>query len=315
MQIGINLTYCLFIYFKMNISHLSLFVQVAKTQNISQAGKTLNLSAAVASAYINKLEASLGVTLLHRTTRNVSLTDEGERFLPHALSILESIDNAKGAVGKGARTPHGTLKVTAPASFGRMHIIPGLVGFRERYPKLEIELRLSDTIVDLVEGGFDIAIRNAVLADSSLKAKKLAKDTRKIVASPKYIEKFGEPHSPQDLKNHQCLPLIGLENWQFDTPNGPTTIKIASSLRMDNGEAVRDACAQGLGITISSAWCCYDKLQSGELIEVLKKYPLHHETNIWALYANTHIVSPKIRVFIDYFADYFSNELKWGNLS
>ena len=172
----------------MNIEHLKLFVRIASTANISLAGRELNISPAVASAHIGKLEDTLGVRLIHRTTRKVSLTDEGKQFLPHAQEVLDSIETAQAAVGSGAQTPQGTLRVTAPASFGRMHLVPAINEFLKQYPKLNIDFRFSDSILDVVEGGFDVAIRDAELKDSNLHAKKLADDKRIIVASKSYIE-------------------------------------------------------------------------------------------------------------------------------
>ena len=209
----------------MNIEHLKLFMRVATTNNISMTGKELGLSPAVASAGINKLEEELGVRLIHRTTRKVSLTEEDVAFLPHAEDVLSSIETARASVGAGNALPNGNLRVTAPSSFGRMHLMPALTGFLSRYPDLSIDLRLTNTIVDLVEGGFDIAIRNADLKNSTLIARKMATDNRIVFASPEYLAKFGEPSTVHDLRNHQCIAIAGHENWVFETPDGHLNIK------------------------------------------------------------------------------------------
>lgn len=295
----------------MNIDHLKLFARLAATHNISKAGQALGLSPAVSSAYISKLEEGLGVRLVHRTTRKVSLTQEGLAFLPHAEEVLSSIDAAKASVGVGRASPSGTLRVSAPASFGRMHLVPALKGFLAQYPDLNIDCRLSDSIIDLVEGGFDIAIRDAELNDSSLIARKLAPDKRIVCASPEYINQYGDPKSPQDLRNHQCITLMGLESWSFETPNGQQKIKAKGNFRTDNGEAVRDACVSGLGITLSSTWSIYQHLKSGELVEILKETPLVSNTSIWAVYPSSRLLAPKVRVFIDYFASYYGNPPYW----
>ena len=297
----------------MNIEHLRLFVRVANIHNISQAGQELGLSPAVASAYLNKLEIALGTRLIHRTTRKVSLTEDGVIFLPHAEDVLASIEAAQAAVGQGNHSPTGTLRITAPASFGRMHIMPQMKNFMQTYPNLNIDCRFSDTIVDLVEGGFDIAIRNADLKNSSLIARKLAPDQRILCASPKYITQFGEPLTPQELQQHQCLTLAGLDNWHFKMPNGETTIKIRSKFRTDNGEAVREACVQGLGITINSTWSAYEYLERGELIHILTNYPLISGTAIWAVYPSSRQIAPKVRAFIDYFAKAYGDQPYWDN--
>lgn len=217
----------------MNIEHLRLFVRLASTHNISQAGQELGLSPPVASMHISKLEESLGARLVHRTTRKVSLTEEGMAFLPHAEEVLQSVDAARASVGSAAGgLPQGTLRITAPASFGRMHLIPALKGFLAQYPDLSVDIRLTDSIIDLVEGGFDVAIRNAELQDSSLIARKLAVDKRIMCASPDYLSAYGIPASPQELKTHLCINQAGLEGWSFTTPDGVQNIKIKGNIRL-----------------------------------------------------------------------------------
>jgi len=295
----------------MNIEHLKLFIRIAAKQNISLAGHELGLSAAVASTHINKLEQNIGVRLIHRTTRKVSLTEEGHAFLPHAEDVLASVEAAQASVGAGNTSPSGTLRVAAPASFGRMHLLPALSGFFTKYPDLKIDLKLSDTIIDLVEGGFDIAIRNSALKDSSLIARKLAPDTRILCSSPSYIAQYGEPKSPEDLNHHRCITLMGLDNWAFKSTNKPLNIKVKGSLRTDNGEAVRDACINGMGITINSKWSAYQALNSGQLVEVLKSFPLNSNSAIWAVYPSSRLLAPKVRAFIDYYAEQFGDSPYW----
>ncbi len=295
----------------MNVEHLKLFVRLAITCNISQAGFDLGLSPAVASSYISKLEEGLGVRLVYRTTRRVSLTEEGMAFLPYAEEVLSSIEAARSSIGLGQSLPVGTLRITAPASFGRMHLIPALEGFMAAYPDIKVDCRLSDAIFDLVEGGFDVAIRNAELKNSSLVARKLTNDERVLCTSPQYIEKYGIPTCPKDLLNHKTVLLTGFEHWTFETPNGAMTIKPHGHLRVDNGEAVRDACVHGLGITTSSKWCIYKHLASGELVQILDNYPIISDTAIWAVYPSSRLLAPKVRRFIDYFADYFGEIPDW----
>lgn len=297
----------------MNVEHLKLFVRLAATHNISRAGQELDLSPAVASSHIGKLEEGLGIRLVHRTTRKVSLTEEGMAFLPHAEEVLASVEAARASVGAGELLPKGVLRVTAPASFGRMHLIPLLKGFLLQYPDLSMDLRLTDSIVDLVEGGFDIAIRNAALKDSSLIARKLAPDHRIVCASPGYLAEFGEPQSPKELESHQCLNLMGLDGWTFNTPEGPLSIKAKGKFRTDLGEAMRDACINGLGISINATWSVYDQLQKGELVQILKAYPLVSDAAIWAVYPSSRLLAPKVRAFIDYFAQSFGDSPYWDN--
>ncbi|WP_144213052.1 LysR family transcriptional regulator [Shewanella donghaensis] len=295
----------------MNIEHLKLFVRLSNTFNISVAGQELGLSPAVASSHINKLEDALGVRLVHRTTRKVSLTEEGVAFLPHAEEVLASVEAARSSVGAGSVMPTGTLRVSVPASFGRLHLIPALETFMAAYPSLTVDCRFSDSIIDLVEGGFDIAIRNAELKDSTLVARKLAPDHRIVCASPQYLAKFGKPTSPEDILNHQFICLSGFDSWHFKTEKGEVTIKPKGNFKGDNGEAVRDACAHGLGLTVTSTWCSYEQLKNGELIEVLEDYPLISDSAIWAVYPTSRLLAPKVRAFIDYFANYYGSPAYW----
>jgi DNA-binding transcriptional LysR family regulator len=210
-------------------------------------------------------------------------------------------------VGIGQSLPIGTLRVAAPASFGRMHLLPALTDFLARYPDLKVDLKLSDTIVDLVEVEFDIDLRNSELKDSTLIPRKLAADNRILCASPAYLAKYGEPGSPADLKFHQCITLMGLDNWGFHSAKGPIKIKAKGHFRTDNGEAIRDAYINGLGITIGSKWSVYQHLAQGELIEILKNHPLVSNTAIWAVYPSSQLLAPKVRAFIDYFMMYFGS--------
>ena len=295
----------------MNVEHIKLFVRIASTRNISRAGQELGLSPAVASAHINKLEEALGVRLIHRTTRKVSLTEEGKAFLPHSEDVLASVNAARASVGAGSSSPSGTLRVSAPASFGRMHLLPALEGFFASYPDLIVDLKLSDTIIDLVEGGFDVAIRNSALKDSSLIARRLAPDNRILCASPGYLAKHGEPKSPQELSRHQCITLMGLDNWAFQTESGQLNIKVKGNFRTDNGEAIRDACVNGLGITVNSNWSAYQHFKNGSLVQILKDYPLISKTAIWAVYPSSRLLAPKVRAFIDYFSELFGDIPYW----
>ncbi|MCL9774219.1 LysR family transcriptional regulator [Vibrio methylphosphonaticus] len=295
----------------MNIEHLRLFLRIASTHNISQAGNELGLSAPVASMHINKLEESIGARLIHRTTRKVSLTEEGETLLPYAEEIISTVDAAQATVGSGKVCPKGTVRITAPASFGRMHLMPALKGFLAQYPELSVDIRLSDSMVDLVEGGFDVAIRNADLKDSTLIAKKLASDKRIMCASPDYIATHGTPTHPSELKQHTCINHAGLESWTFDTPEGVQHVKVKGKIKVDHGEAVRDAAVDGMGIAMCATWIAYQHLRDGSLVQVLDEYALIDNSAIWAVYPSSRLLAPKVRAFIDYCSEYYGNPPYW----
>lgn len=298
----------------MNIEHIRLFVRVAALNNISLAGKELGLSPAVSSAHMNKLEDALGVRLIHRTTRRVSLTGEGEAFLPHAIDLLDNVETARASVGAGKVSPQGKLRIAASASFGRMHLIPALNKFLLQYPALKVDMYLSDSVMDMVEGGFDVAIRDAELSDSSLIARKLAPVSRILCASPDYIKTYGEPKKPEDLAQHQCVNLIGVASWGFETPAGPVNVKTKNVVATDHGESARDVAVNGMGITLCSTWCCYQHIARGDLIQVLKDFPLLSNTAIWAVYPSSRLLAPKVRVFIDYCIECFGDEPYWDTI-
>lgn len=295
----------------MRHEHLQLFVRIAMLSNISRAGKELGLSPAAASAQIHKLEQDLGTRLFHRTTRQVSLTEDGEAFLPHAEAVLATADAARASVGGAGSSPSGTLRISAPASFGRMHLMPAMPGFLSAYPRLRVDCRFSDSIVDLVEGGFDLAIRNAVLTSSSLVARKLSPDRRILCASPKYLAQFGEPGTPSDLVSHQCLILAGWDRWVFESEQGLVEIKVQGRFKTDNGEALRDACVGGIGISINSIWSAYQHLEDGSLVHILKNHAVVSDAAIWAVYPSARQVPPKVKVLVDYLAESFSNRPSW----
>ncbi|MEL6881765.1 MAG: LysR family transcriptional regulator, partial [Cyanobacteria bacterium J06607_10] len=191
----------------MDILSLRLFIRIAELGGVTAAANDLSLSPASASARLVKLEEIVGFRLFNRTTRAVSLTTDGELFLPFAQQTLETLEAGLNAVRGQEESVQGLLRMAMPGSFGRMYIIPLLVEFQERYPRVTLDLRLSDEVLDVVEGAYDLIIRNAPLADSSLIVRKLAPDRRILVASPRYLKQCGVPITPDDLAAHQCVTL------------------------------------------------------------------------------------------------------------
>lgn len=200
----------------MDTNTLRLFVLAADKLNISAAGRQLGLSPSVASAWISKLEKSIGADLLHRSTRKVMLSTEGTEFLPYARDIVAREDAARAALGQGGAQIAGTLRFTAPSIFSQAYIAPILPDFMASHPNLRLELRLSDKQYDLIDGSFDLALRNAVLKDSSLRGRKLADDTRILCASPAYLEKNGLPETPDDLSQHQIIALGNTDSHRIE---------------------------------------------------------------------------------------------------
>lgn len=292
----------------MDILSLRLFLRVAERGSLTASARDLSLSLASASARLAKLEALLGFQLFNRTTRAVALTTDGAAFLKYVAQMLETLDAGISAVSGKDEEAKGVLRMAMPGSFGRMHIIPLLGEFQKTYPSVTLDLSLSDEFINIVEGGYDLSIRNAPLVDSNFVAKKLASDQRLLVASPSYLKKYGTPSTIDDLKQHQYVILAGSNQVKFDNGNSFT---ISTAYSINDGEAMRSLIEQGLGIGIKSLWNASESLQSGRLVQVLPEYPLITESSIWALYPKGRIVIPKVRVMIDFLLKQFSPVPPW----
>ena len=300
----------------LNLIDVSLFVRVCATRNLSAAGREFSLSPAASSARIAQLEHQLGARLLHRTTRQIALTMEGEIFLGHAQQLLHAAELATASVGHAHRQPEGLLRVAASASFGRLHIVPALADFLKAYPNIQIDLRLSDTLIDLAANGIDVAIRIGELKDSTLVAKKLAPNRLLVCASPAYLAEHGTPTHPNDLSHHQCIVLNGRHHWKFEpgqtaTPGDSINVRVAGRLTCDSGEVLRDAALSGLGISMHSTWAVADDINNGSLVPVLANFPIAEKMSVWAVYINKNFVPPKTQAFIDFFAQRFGETPYW----
>jgi DNA-binding transcriptional LysR family regulator len=296
---------------RLDLLDVSLFVRAAQLANVSAAGREFGLSAAVASARLASLERVLGARLLHRTTRRISLTQDGEVFMTRAVALLDAAEAARASVGRAQAGPQGRLRVTMPSSFGRQHVSPVIAAFLRRYPGVSVDLHLTDQVVDLVDAGVDVAIRIGVLKDSSLVARRLAVNRRVICCAPAYLEAHGTPLHPADLANHECVILGDQRDWAFITPAGPLTVRVDGRLVTDNGEVIRDALLAGFGIALKSTWDAAPGLRSGQLVTVLDSYPLAEASAIWAVYPSRAFVPPKTRAFIDFLAEHFGDPPYW----
>jgi DNA-binding transcriptional LysR family regulator len=296
---------------RLDLLDVGLFMRAAALANLSAAAREFGLSPAVASARIAGLERMLGTRLLHRTTRRVSVTQEGEIFAAHARELLDAAEAARASVGRARAHPHGRLRVTMPSSLGRQHISPLIAAFLRAYPGVTVELRMTDQIVHLVDEGIDLAIRIGALKDSTLVARKLASNRRVLCASPAYLAAHGTPRHPADLAGHECVILADQRDWSFVTPTGVIDVRVSGRLVTDNGEVIRDALAAGIGIGLKSTWSVAPLLASGELVTVLDDYPLAQTVAIWAVYPSRAFVPPKTLAFIDFLAAQFGEPPYW----
>lgn len=292
----------------MDILSLRLFLRIAELGGVSAAARDLSLSAASASARLVKLEEAVGFRLFNRTTRAVSLTTDGEAFLPYAQQTIETLEAGLSEVRGQRAQVQGLLRMTMPGSFGRMYIIPILAEFQALHPLVSIDLRLSDEVLDVVEGAYDLIIRNAPLADSRLIVRKLTSDQRILVASPTYLKRHGVPSTPANLAEHQCVILAENNRWTFT--NGQI-IRVPRSFVVNDGEAMRKMIEYGMGIGIKSVWNASASLKSGLLVEVLPEFPLVTDASIWILYPSRRIIAPKVRAMIDFLLERFQPVPPW----
>ncbi len=288
----------------MDTKSVRLFVLAADKLNISAAGRELGMAPAVASSRLAKLEKSLGADLLRRSTRNVTLSLEGAEFLPYAREILAQENAANAALGRGSSMPTGTLRFAASSTFAQLYIAPLLPEFLRLHPGIRLDLRLTDAQVPLIEGSFDLALRNSALGDSSLKGRKLANDTRVLCASPGYLEEYGVPEHPDELKLHQLIsfkenvsrPLIGANG----EPAEFNPKEAGGRLIVDDGLSQKVATIAGAGISINSLWSVHRELQEGTLVRVLPEYIADDHSVLWLVYPKSNVLTAKVRVFIDF---------------
>lgn len=300
----------------MDTEGVRLFVMAAEMLNISAAGRQLGLAPAVASARLSKLEKQMGADLLYRSTRRVSLSLEGAEFLPFAKEILAQEDAAHAALGHISAEVTGTLRFAASSTFAQLFVAPILPVFLERYPGINLDLKLSDTQMNLIEGGFDLALRNYAIEDSTLRARKLADDRRILCASPDYLACHGSPRVPGDLIDHQLLVFMdgpsrkllkdGEVSSEFFPPNN-----VAGRIVCDDGNSMKIATKAGVGISMNSLWSVYKEIQDGSLVRVLPDYEVSDASAIWLVYPKSNVLTAKVRVFIDFLLEEIGSQPIW----
>lgn len=292
------------------LGDLDIFARVAATGSMSQAARDLGLSPPVISKRIKRLEERLGTRLLQRTTRQIVLTDAGRGFQERVLAILASVEEAENWVSQRALLAKGPLRISAPTTFGRLHVAPHLVRFLERYPDISLDLTLSDSFVDVIGDGFDVAIRIADLADTSLVARKLAPNHRVLCASPGYLSHHAPPESLADLSRHRLL-VHNADHWRLEGPEGPVTIPVASAVLTNSSEVIREAVITGMGIALRSTWDIGRELRSDKLVIVLPRYRASHRVAIYAVYPSRRHLPQRTRVFIDFLLELYGPVPDW----
>lgn len=288
---------------------MEVFVQAARLQSFSAAGRLLKMSPSAVSKLVARLEQRLGARLVVRTTRNLQLTDEGQLYFERAQRILEEIREAEHLVSTGGTSiPRGRLRVSASVAFGVQFIVPLIPDFLALYPDVQIDLSLTDDIINIVGERTDIAIRSGKLRDTSLMARKIADSRRILVASPAYIEKNGRPRTPSDLDSHNCMTFnfrTTLEEWPFRDPvSGEVYARaVKGNAQVNNGPTMRSLCLAGVGITRIGQFNVQRDIDAGKLVAILEDFNTEEREQIHAVYAGHANLATRIRAFIDFVAE------------
>lgn len=290
------------------VGPMQTFVRVVDAGSFTSAANQMNTTQPTISRQIAALEDHLGARLLTRTTRRLTLTDDGRVFYEQALRALEALGEAENAIGRRRSKPSGMLRMAAPPVFGRLHIVPRLPAFLGRYPDVTVDLIMSDTFTDLAEQGVDLAIRVGEISDPTLIAKRIGLVRRVTVATPAYLRIHGTPRTPADLAEHDCIVYTRLttgNQWVFESDSGPLVVDVKGRYRADNSEAVREGVINGLGIAVIPSFAFTEEIDSGVVRVLLKKYeprrlPMH------AVYPSRRFVSLKVRAMIDYLSHEFA---------
>jgi len=289
---------------------IPVFVAVVENGGFSAAARSLGVSKSAVSKRINHLEAHLGVRLLHRTTRKLSLTEAGERYFEHAVQALSAAGQAEDAVTELQGEPQGNLKISSPMSFGRLHVAPLIPKLLRRHPKLHIDLVMDDRKVDLVAGGFDVAIRAGNLPVSTLIARKLAPLRQVLCASPDYVDRYGRPGTPAELSSHNCVLYSyssDVNEWTLIGANGPETVTVSGSYQVNNSEALLESLREGVGVGRLPTFVAGPDLKTGRLVKLLESYRIP-EFTIYAVFPERQYLPAKVRAFLDFAIEYFGGD-------
>lgn len=288
---------------------MRVFQAVAETGGFTAAAQSLGVSQPFVSQTITRLEARLGVRLLHRTTRGHSLTAEGLVYLDGCRSAIDGVDAAEAALQSSANQIGGTLRVSAPLAFGLDRVTPLVPKFLAQHPRIELDLVLTDDSVNLVEDRIDLAIRMGVLTDSTLRARRLCALRRIVVAAPSFIARYGQPETPQALSRFACLCWDGarahLNQWDFATPDGPFRFHASGSFRSNAGMALFQMCRDGVGIMRCAEHLAKPAIARGELVPLLQGFTQQDDSAFHAVFLPGRTIQPRLRSFLDFLVTEF----------
>lgn len=292
-----------------DINAFLVFARVVEEGSFTAAAERLGESKSAVSKQIGRLEDSLGTRLLNRTTRRMSLTEAGAIFYDRVRRVVEEVEEARVAVSQLQATPRGTLRVSAPVSFGISHIAPVLPGFMTRYPDLHVDMALTDHQVDLVEEGIDVAVRIGALTDTSLIARRIRDYDRLVLASPDYWRQHGMPKHPSELSEHNCLTYAYFASgrtWRMNDPaGGEISVRVGGSINANNGEVLLRAAEAGIGIIQSPSFICDEAIAAGKLVPALQEFGFE-PVGLHAVFPHARNLSTKVRVFVDFLVETFN---------
>ncbi|MDI9776830.1 LysR substrate-binding domain-containing protein [Pseudomonas putida] len=295
-----------------NLDDLDIFLQVARRASFAAVAEARGMSAAFVSKRIRLLEADLGVRLLHRTTRRVTVSEEGVRVYQWAQQIFEALQRMGDDLDARQREPAGQLRIASSLGLGRRMVAPALSELAARYPRLDIRLDVHDRLVDLVAEGVDLDIRVGDQIAPNLIAKRLARNWRVLCAAPDYLARRGTPKNLADLASHDCLVIKERDHpfgvWHLEGPAGEESVRVTGALSSNHGEVVHQWCLDGRGIVLRSWWDVHDSLADGRLVQVLEGY--RQSADIWAVYTAPLAGSAKVRVAVEFFREYFADRFQ-----
>ncbi|MEJ2344298.1 MAG: LysR family transcriptional regulator [Gammaproteobacteria bacterium] len=296
------------------LTRIKVFVNVVEAGSFSAASGRLGISRAAASKYVSQLEAYLGGRLLNRTTRHVSTTEAGRVYYEQCREILHNLEEADGVVSGLSRQPRGSLRISAPTNFASAHLVPLVSDFMRTYPEVRVELMCTERLVDLVDEGYDLAIRMTNMADPDLIARPLARCRHVLVASPHYLAARPAPVVPEDLQQHACLLYANLEGaaWPFSRDGKDHLVKITSVLTSNNPDVLLEAAIAGMGISLLPSFVVSDAVRSGALHLVLDGY-MTIELTMYAVYASRRQLPAKVKLFVDYLRERISDPPYWDH--
>jgi len=290
------------------LDDLRLFCVVARNSSFAETARQLGVSKAVVSKRIALLEGAVKERLFHRTTRKVSLTAQGEIVHQWAQRIVEDVELMGEALSRERAEPSGLLRICSSTGFGRFRLAPALSELARRFPRLEIQVELLDRPVDLVDEGFQLDIRVGQVREGGVIKRRIARNRRILCASPAYIDRFGMPHSLDELKTHRCIPIRERDQdfgrWELEGPGGVAVVKVGGPLSANNGEIVRQWAIDGHGIILRSTWDVRGDLEAGRLVAVLPDYA--QPADVWAVFPSRLSVSAKLRVCVEFLEDWFA---------